>query len=1038
MMDTSSAVRASHEHSAGIGSKEGVEGGVSRGGVRPSSLRNSLIAAAVTSCLLFAVQPGFAQSANSNLRGYVSTDAGPAAETEVVATNVATGAVRRTRTAADGSYVLIGLPPGTYTVTAGGNTSSVTLSVASNATLNLAPATEEIEQVVVTGSRPAAVDVRTSEVGNTISLREIAQLPQSTRNFLEFADTVPGMAFTTDAQGFTSLRSGATSKSASNLYIDGVGQKSYVEAGGIAGQNQTRGNPFPQLAIGEYKVITSNYKAEYGQVAGAAVTAVTRSGTNEFEVEAYVRYTDEGLRSKRPDEKSEGARKVDSQTEEYGFAVGGPIIEDRLFYFLAYEYKDLVSPRTVFPNVNASDAEQYLPAELRALFGPQDVPFEEDLAFGKLSWQVTDDDLIDLSIQYRDEVQVDTIGGQRSAEHGRDSINKDQRMTLRWQRSTAAFVNELLLTMEDSENNPFPRSVGNGLIYAFFNRLPDGTVQDEWNLIEAGPSSGFDAQVKKQEGWSIANNITFPGLMWLGEHTIKLGASYKDIELTSQDAGSINPQFRFEVMPAGVSPTPYRVDFLAPFNVPGQRATVVADAKQYGVFVQDDWAVNDKLIVNLGVRWDYEKNPAYTDFVTSPDFVAALYSDDPANPGRPWADRLLPSGLNAANYISTGNNRDDYDGAIAPRFGIAYDLNADERHVIHGGAGRSYDRNLFKLLSLEVSKAALSPVAIYFQDPGTGLCYRDDGRPCLAWDPNYLAGTDALLQVPVTSGSAEIFLLNNRLKTPYTDQFSIGMANQIGDWRTDFTVQRLLAYDGFIFTLINRYPDGSFFQNGSQPWGEPVPGYANSILGNNGIESRNTQLLLSAEKPYSSESRWSLNLAYTYTEAKHNRKLDDNYAFDQPTIDRYPFIRVDGIPKHRFVAAGSIDGPWDTVFGVKLVLETPRPMNEVRDYGARPADGSYSQAIAITPPGTGRFLVGGKIWGYRTVDFQATKRFQIGDFALTARMNVLNAFDFKNYSTFNILDVGSNGQLDPDLEVNRFGDIYYVPRTLSFELSAQF
>ena len=301
---SSDAAAAVHRHTAANGTPR-------HGGIR----QRSLIASAVASCLMMAAPTAFGQSAGSNLRGQVASESGPAADTEVVATNQATGAVRRTRTSPDGTYVLVGLPPGTYKVEAGGLTSTVTLSVAANATLDLQPRPESIEQVVVTGVRPAALDVRTSEVGSTISLREIEQLPQSTRNFLEFADTVPGMAFTTDAQGYTSLRSGATSTNNGNLYIDGIGQKSYVEGGGIAGQKNTRGNPFPQLAIDQYKVITSNYKAEYGQVAGAAVTAVTRSGSNEFEAEAYFRYTDESLRAKRPAEEAQGAEKVDSQTE---------------------------------------------------------------------------------------------------------------------------------------------------------------------------------------------------------------------------------------------------------------------------------------------------------------------------------------------------------------------------------------------------------------------------------------------------------------------------------------------------------------------------------------------------------------------------------------------------------------------------------------------------------------------------------------------------------------------------------------------------
>ena len=521
--------------------------------------------------------------------------------------------------------------------------------------------------------------------------------------------------------------------------------------------------------------------------------------------------------------------------------------------------------------------------------------------------------------------QVDSIGDQRAEGHGRDVINKDKRITLRWQHSAERWTNELIANTEDTQANPFPQSLGNGIIYAYLDRNPDtGVSQNERTLIETGPSSGFDAFQREQDGWSVIDNLTLHGLEWQGDHTVKMGVSYKDITLTAQDAGAINPQFKFEVDDTGVASQPYRVDFLAPFNVPGQRATVVTDAKQYGFYIQDDWEVNEKLLLNIGIRWDHEKNPSYTDFVTSQEFVDAVFADDPDLPGeQPWANRLLPSGIDINDYISTGNNRDDFEDAWAPRFGFSYDLNADERHVIHGGAGRSYDRNLFSILALEVSKAALSPVAVYFEDPETGECYRDDGRACVAWDPTYLEDTSA---IAVPTNAIELFMLNNDLKTPYSDQFSLGMSNQVGDWLTDVTLQRILAYDGFIFTLINRYPDGSFFQNGSQPWGEPVPGYANTILGSNGIESQNTQLLLSAEKPYTTESGWGVSLAYTHTDAKHNRKLDDNFAFDKPTIDEYPFITVDGVPKHRFVAAGSIDGPWGLTFGAKIVLETPRPL----------------------------------------------------------------------------------------------------------------
>src|SRR5512138_4038905 len=128
---------------------------------RQGKTQRRVLATAVASCLMLGAPIAFGQSAGSNLRGQVTSESGPAAETEVVATNLATGAVRRTRTSTDGSYVLVGLPPGTYSVEAGGNTATITLSVASNATLNLEPGAGDVEQVVVTGARPAAADVRT-------------------------------------------------------------------------------------------------------------------------------------------------------------------------------------------------------------------------------------------------------------------------------------------------------------------------------------------------------------------------------------------------------------------------------------------------------------------------------------------------------------------------------------------------------------------------------------------------------------------------------------------------------------------------------------------------------------------------------------------------------------------------------------------------------------------------------------------------------------------------------------------------------------
>ncbi|HKT28598.1 MAG TPA: carboxypeptidase-like regulatory domain-containing protein, partial [Dyella sp.] len=271
----------------------------------------------------------FAQSSDANLRGTAAPN------TTVTAKNVATGYTRTTTSGKDGSYALVSLPPGTYQVDAGAGTEHVvTLTVASTSTLSLvaaAPAANAKNLGGVTVTATTLPEMTTSEVGTTISQREIVTVPQITRNFLEFADTVPGMVFTVQQNGNTSLASGGQAPAGINVYIDGIGQKNYVEGGGITGQNNSQGNPFPQLAIGEYKVVTSNYKAEYDQISSAAVIAETKSGTNEFHGEVFGDWTDTRMRSMTPSESVQN-KKQPSHDKEYGFSLGGPIIKDKAHF----------------------------------------------------------------------------------------------------------------------------------------------------------------------------------------------------------------------------------------------------------------------------------------------------------------------------------------------------------------------------------------------------------------------------------------------------------------------------------------------------------------------------------------------------------------------------------------------------------------------------------------------------------------------------------------------------------------------------------
>jgi outer membrane receptor protein involved in Fe transport len=992
--------------------------------------KNLLAGLIGASIMSLGVTPSFVMAASSdaNLRGHAPPNA------LVTAKEVNTGASRVTKASSDGSYALVGLPPGTYTVgAAGGVERTVTLSVASTATLDLTAAATgatnatNLTGVTVNASAVALQEVKTSEVGASISQRQIDTIPQSSRNFLQYADTVPGMVFTRDgSNGNTSLRSGAQASSAINVYIDGVGQKNYVLSGGVTGQNGSVGNPFPQLAIGEYKVITSNYKAEYDQVSSAALVAQSKSGTNKFHGDVFGDFTNTTMRAKTPAEEASHT-KTASHEKNYGFDLGGPIIQDKAHFFIAYEGKAFATPATVVPGVTGY--ANLLPADVQSQLGPTSVPFKENDWFGKIDYEPTDRDRFEVSGKYRDETQVSGIGGVTTASASLNVINTDKRFDVRWDHSAYSWFNRLQFTYEDASYAPTPAVLGAGNIYTLTG------AQLYTTIVQTG-NSPLAQQNKGQKGPALQDDLTFNDFEWHGDHVIKLGVKYKAVDLTAQDAGDSNALFYYGVTPAGVEATPFQVQFGSP--TPGQSPVAKSSDKQFGTYVQDDWAVNDKLTLNLGVRWDYESTPSYINYITPANAVAAFAMQDPnAPPGQTYAQTLAKGGVNINDYISTGNNRSAPKNNFAPRFGFSYDLNGDEQHVIFGGIGRSFDRNLYQTLQVEQTKSVLSQPQIQFNTPavpctvGVGSCY--------AWDPAYLNISALQALVAGSNVGKEVDLVNNTLKTPYSDQFSIGMRNKIGDWNTSAAIARVNSYEGLVYTLGNRYPDGAFWKNGSQPWGNGIPGFGSLIIANNGLETRTTQLLLSAEKPYTMESHWGVTIAYTYSHSSQNHNNSDptdQYAFDFETVGHYPFVGG-AVAKHRLVMTGNLDGPWGFVFGGKLTLSTPLPNVGMAFYGA-PAtnqdsgvtNGAGGRVVAIAPPGNGRFLLGGKVFGYRDIDLQATKNFKVyGNVNAYVRIDLLNAFNWKNSVDY-LTNYGGGGVYNPQVSYNPTGNITGYPRTL--------
>ncbi|HEU4786241.1 MAG TPA: carboxypeptidase-like regulatory domain-containing protein, partial [Gemmatimonadaceae bacterium] len=221
---------------------------------------------------LHAAATAIGQTSTGTIRGFVSDQGGAAlAGVQVTARNVESGVQRAATTRADGFYVLPGLTPATYDMTVrrigmAAQTRRVVVQIGATSIqdFSLTQAAQQVQAVQVTAA--AGVETRTSEVATNVTQAQINGLPSSSRNFLELAALAPGITVSEDrinGTNFRTIQAGGQSANAVNLFIDGTSFKNDLTNGGVAGQDASRGNPFPQNAIQEYRVISQNFKAEY-------------------------------------------------------------------------------------------------------------------------------------------------------------------------------------------------------------------------------------------------------------------------------------------------------------------------------------------------------------------------------------------------------------------------------------------------------------------------------------------------------------------------------------------------------------------------------------------------------------------------------------------------------------------------------------------------------------------------------------------------------------------------------------------------------
>jgi outer membrane receptor protein involved in Fe transport len=616
--------------------------------------------------------------------------------------------------------------------------------------LNLSETTTQLAGVTVTATQDPVINAGRTGAATTVRREQIERLPTISRSFQDFTRLTP------QANG-NSL--GGRNGRFNNVQIDGASNNDLFGLGGSGAPGGQAGtNPISLDAIQEFQVVLAPYDVRQGRFSGGGINAVTRSGTNEFSGSVFAFGRNQNTAGKSPTSDAQGNRTKLAKFNDYqtGFRLGGPIIKDKLFFFVNGEIARRSVPllfRTgskaeIDANSGASDLVKFVSTEeldriattLRGYgydagaVGDINAETRSDKAFARLDWNISQNHQLTLRHNFVNASDDNISRGLtffRFGNNGYQFLSKTNSTVAELKsRFGNRYANNLLVGYSAIRDSRTTQG----------NLFPSITITQNNATISAGSEFSSVANRLDQDILEITDNFN----IFAGKHVFTVGTNNEIFRFDNLFVQSTEGRYDFPSIEAFVNNTVTGSGFRyrQNFALPGGKPTAKFGAAQFGAYVQDEYNVTETLRLTAGVRFDlpvYFDNPSYNRRVDSTFAVAST--------------------LGAAYDVKT-NRVPKSRLQVSPRIGFNWDVRKNQSLQLRGGVGIFTGRPAYVWLSNQYGNTGVD-FATYDTNNSTV-------RPAagLGLGSNYTVVRDQISSTPASAAKGSIAVTDKNFRNP--------------------------------------------------------------------------------------------------------------------------------------------------------------------------------------------------------------------------------------------------------------------------------